>query len=105
MKNAGRVLQINLRFDCPPSQLASIFGDVVGAIAATPGLRWKIWLLNDETREAGGIYAFDDDAAIDAYLGGPIGTQMRGLPHLLDVAVKRFDTIPALNPVTRAPAV
>lgn len=97
------ILQVNLRFDCSPAELAPIFRDVAGEIATVPGLRWKIWLANDTTREAGGHYLFDDDAAVDAYLHGPIVAAMQQLPHLIGVDVKRFHPLPELTTVTRGP--
>jgi hypothetical protein len=42
-------------------------------IADTPGLRWKVWLMNEAKREAGGIYLFESEGAAQAYLGGGVG--------------------------------
>ena len=32
--------------------------------AAVPGLRWKIWIINEAEGEAGGIYLFDDEESL-----------------------------------------
>ena len=31
---------------------------------------WKVWIINDENKEAGGIYLFEDADTLNAYLGG-----------------------------------
>jgi Putative mono-oxygenase ydhR len=36
-------------------------------IKNTPGLIWKIWTENPATQEAGGIYLFENDAALEDY--------------------------------------
>ena len=38
--------------------------------AALPGLRAKIWLANPQANTYGGIYTWDDVAAMRAYQGG-----------------------------------
>jgi Putative mono-oxygenase ydhR len=37
-------------------------------IAKTPGLIWKIWTENPDTKEAGGVYLFRDEASLNDYL-------------------------------------
>lgn len=69
-------------------------------IADTPGLRWKIWLLNEATKEAGGIYLFESDAAMRAFLSGPIAADVRSDPT---ASFKEFDVPSELSAVTRAP--
>ena len=50
------------------------------AFAALPGLRAKIWLANRRTNTYGGIYSWDDDAAMTAYQDGPIFAGLRANP-------------------------
>lgn len=71
--------------------------------AQVPGLLWKIWLINRETGEAGGIKLFADEATFDAYFNGPIMEQVRNAPMWTDVSVKVFDYLPAQSAITRAP--
>jgi hypothetical protein len=37
-------------------------------IADAPGLKWKIWTENEDTRLAGGIYLFNNEADAQDYL-------------------------------------
>jgi len=71
------------------------------ALAAVPGLRAKIWLANQQANTYGGIYAFDDVAAMRAYQGGKIFRGLQANPHLIDVTVKDFPVLAGPTEVTR----
>jgi putative monooxygenase ydhR len=72
-------------------------------IADAPGLVWKVWLLNEQDGEAGGIYLFRDEQSLAAYLSGPIIRQIKSLPQLREISARRFETMPELTVVTRGP--
>ena len=69
-------------------------------IADLPGLRWKVWIINEAQSEAGGIYLFDNDAAVKVFLDGPIIAEMKGDPTL---SIKLFDVMPEHTTITRGP--
>jgi hypothetical protein len=69
-------------------------------IADVPGLRWKIWIINEEHGEAGGVYLFQDAASAQAFIDGPIITEMKGDPSL---SIKTFEVLEQLTTVTRGP--
>lgn len=71
--------------------------------AGLPGIRWKIWLLDRERGEAGGIYLFADEAACDAYVQGPVMAQLLEYPLWTDVRVTRFGYMAEPSAITRAP--
>ena len=74
---------------------------IAPAFAALPGLRAKIWLANQQARTYGGIYAFDDVAAMRAYQGGEIFQGLQANPHMIDVTVRDFSVLPGPTKVTR----
>ena len=98
-----KILQINFKFSVSASELEQAFALAAQPIADTPGLRWKIWLMNEAGREAGGIYLFDDEAALNAFLAGPIAAAVKSNPVLSDISVKQFGVIEELTAVTRGP--
>jgi hypothetical protein len=61
--------------------------------AAVPGLRAKIWLANQQANTYGGIYTFDDIAAMRAYQGGKLFQGLQANPHMIDVAVSDFSVL------------
>lgn len=68
-------------------------------IAETPGLIWKIWTENPETHEAGGIYLFEDEAALDAYLTMHTA-RLKGL-GIDAINAKKFQVNQPLTEITR----
>jgi len=71
------------------------------AFAGLPGLRAKIWLANQQTNTYGGIYTWDDVAAMSAYQDGEIFQGLQANPHLIDVAVRDFPVLAGPTKVTR----
>jgi len=71
------------------------------AFAALPGLRAKIWLANHQANTYGGIYTWEDVAAMRAYEGGTIFQGLQANPHLIDVAVRDFSVLAGPTKVTR----
>ena len=98
-----KILQVNFRFDMPRAEYETTAAALAGSFAAVPGCRWKIWLMNEGEREAGGIYLFDDDAAVDALLASELIAGVVSHPALADFQVKRFDVLPSVSLTTRAP--
>ncbi len=77
-------------------------------ISTVPGLRWKIYLQNQGAAEVGGVYFFEDEASLRAYLDGPIMAKRKAGKTFLDLAIqdlsiKQFDVIEGLTRITRGP--
>ena len=71
------------------------------SFAAMPGLRAKIWLANQHTNTYGGIYTWDDVAAMKAYQSGNIFQGLRANPDMTDLAVTDFSVLAGPTGVTR----
>jgi hypothetical protein len=100
---SGTILQINFKFSVTPAELAESFAPIAEPIAEVSGLRWKIWSLNAATSEFAGIYLFDDEASIEAYLSGPIIAEVSKHPALSDFSIKQFGVIEEFSAITRGP--
>jgi hypothetical protein len=98
-----QILQINFTFSGLVEALGQSFAPAAQPIADTPGLRWKIWLINEGTHEGGGIYLFDDEAAVQAYLAGPIVAGIKEHPALSNISVKQFGVLEEFSAITRGP--
>ena len=97
------ILQINFTLNIPATEYAELSKAAAQPISEVHGLIWKIWLINDNMHEAGGIYHFDSQASLEAYLNGPLVAMMKTMPIVRDIAVKQFDVIPDLTSTTRGP--
>jgi hypothetical protein len=99
----ARILQINMKFNMTRAEYEETVAPVVDSIAAVPGLRWKVWIMNEAEQETGGIYLFDDEASVNAYLQGPIVSAVAKHPNLSDFSVKQFEVMEGLTSITRGP--
>jgi hypothetical protein len=97
------ILQINYNLNVTIAEYQKMADPVAHAFLDVPGLKWKIWLLNPLTQEAGGIYLFDSQASLDAYLNGPLVAQLRGLSAIRNLSIKQFDVMPEITALTHGP--
>lgn len=97
------ILQINFNLNMPVAEYQQMADSVAHAFVDVAGLRWKIWLLNPAAQEAGGIYLFDSQASLDAYLNGPLVAKLRELPFIGNISVKQFEVMPEITALTRGP--
>jgi len=99
------VAQINYRRpDMPQAEWdARYTDDRAKPFLQVPGLLWKIWLDGTEERRAGGVYMFEDRAAAEAYVAGPVVARLRNNPELTEVEVRVFDVRERMSEITRAP--
>lgn len=81
-------------------------------IAKIPGLRWKIYLYNNDRGETGGVYLFEDDDSLNAYLDSPIMKQrMAGkfgdgeheVGDITDLTMRTFEVMEEMTAITRGP--
>ena len=97
------ILQINFNLDVPVAEYQKMVDSIAPAFVDVPGLRWKIWLLNPAANEAGGIYLFNSQASLDAYVNGPLVAQIRGLTSIRSISMKQFEVMAEVTALTRGP--
>ena len=98
-----KVLQVNFKLTVPADEWNRIAESLTETFANLAGMQWKIWMLNEETGEAGGVYLFESDAALQAFLNGPIPPQIAAAPFLTNLSVKHYDVMAKVSAATRAP--
>lgn len=99
----AKILQINFRLRTSRADYESLCRSVAQAFAEVPGLRWKLWLLNEREKEAGGIYLFESEQALNSFLSGPLVAQVKSHPALYDLSAKPFDIQEDVTAITRGP--
>ena len=97
---ALKLLQMDYRFPGPwGDEMAAEYSDLARRIADVPGLICKVWTENRETGEAGGIYLFEDEASLDAYMGPKI-ERMEAF-GIKGLRARKFDVNEPLTRITR----
>jgi len=97
------ILQVNIKVNKPAAEVEQNWLRAANIFADMPGLRWKVWIKNEEEQEVGGIYLFEDEASVQAYLNGPIAAALRSNPANVSVSVKQFNIMEAHTAITRGP--
>lgn len=100
---SAQILQINFKYKVSAAEYEQAVSPLAGPISEVPGLRWKIWLLNEQTSEAGGIFLFENRQALQAFLQGPIAAQVADHPALNEMSIKQFAVMEKQTNATRGP--
>jgi len=101
-----KILLVNFKFKTLRSELEKAFLKVAprfGPGGDVKGLQWKIWLVNEAEKSAGGIYLFKDDASVETFLKGEIVAGLKKNPALSDIEAKVFDIAIEHTKITRGP--
>ena len=95
-----KLLQIDYLFSGPwGAEMAEEYSDLAHRIAAVPGLICKVWTENREAGEAGGVYLFEDEASLDAYLGPKVARMEAS--GIKGIQAKKYDVNETLTRITR----
>lgn len=95
-----KLLQIDYEYSGPwGAEMADRYSDLAKSIASVPGLICKVWTENEQEGEAGGIYLFEDEASLDAYLGPKI--ERMESAGISGIRAKKFDVNASLTRITR----
>lgn len=100
---SAKILQLNFKFSVTGDEYAQAVSPLAENFAAVPGLKWKIWMINEEESLAGGIYFFESEAHLKAMLEGPLTAQVTSHPALSDFDVKLFNVMDGVTAITRGP--
>jgi len=100
----GVVLEVAYTYDFAN---ADVYVAAVSPLAdkwtAVPGLIWKTWTLNPETKRAGAVYLFESAEARQAYLDSDLGQAVATYPHFSDFAITSYTVMAAETAITHGP--
>jgi hypothetical protein len=97
------ILHLHFKLRVPPHDLLAQSREAATSIASVEGLIWKIWVLQDEEFEMGGMYLFANREAAEAYLNHPVIKAMRSHPAVVSTQSQLWDVERSLSALTRAP--
>jgi len=97
------VLHMRLKLRVPPNVFLVNSREAATVIASVEGLIWKIWILQQEELEMGGMYLFANRETAEAYLNGPVVQAVRSNPAVVSTESRLWDVESSLSAITRAP--
>ncbi len=98
-----QMLVMSFKFNIPPAEYIQSMKPLIGEILNAPGLRWKIWLINESQCTAGGLYLFDDASGVQAFLASPLMDSLQRHPAFTDLRAMPFDVLTAESAATHGP--
>lgn len=97
------VLHLRYKLRLPPDVLLAHCREAAAIIASVEGLIWKIWILQEEESEMGGMYLFANRDAAEAYLQHPVIQALCSHPAVVSHQSQLWDVESSLSTLTRAP--
>ena len=98
-----QIIQTNFHFDLPIGDFKSAASSVATQFDQISGLQWKIWLFNEERKEAGGIYLFVNKNAVTNFKNSDLFYGVATNPAFHSFSVKQFEVLEAPSLLTHAP--
>jgi hypothetical protein len=99
---SAKLIYVTYKFKGTRADFEAAYLPIAPALAALPGLRWKIWLMNEKDGEAGGIGLFEDEATMRSFIDNVL-FQPESDPGLTDIQYKIFDVLEEHSAITRGP--
>jgi hypothetical protein len=97
------VLHLRFKLRVSPDVVLAHSREAATAIASVKGLVWKIWVVQKEQFEMGGIYLFSNRETAEAYLNHPVIQAVRSNPAVVSTQSQLWDVECSLSALTRAP--
>jgi hypothetical protein len=97
------VLVVNFNLNgVSEQQYSQLCDDIAPSFAAVPGLVSKMWLADSATGTYGGVYVWEDRAALERFKASDLFKGVVSHPNLANISAKDFSVMEAPSRVTHA---
>ena len=87
----------------PTEELKKIMPAAAPRFAAIPGCSWKIWLINEDLKEAGGVYLFDSANELEQFINSELFASVTKNPAFSHLQTNTFSVSEAASLITHVP--
>ena len=98
-----RTLTVKFNFSMSTEELKLIMPAVAPKFSEIPGCCWKIWLINEDRKEAGGVYLFESASELEQYLKSNLFASVANNPAFSNLQTNTFGVLEAASVITNAP--
>lgn len=98
-----KVLTTKFNYSMPTRELKKIMPAVAPEYSEIPGCDWKIWIINEDHKEAGGVYLFESVTELDQFLNSSLLASVTNNPDLSNFEINTFGVEEEASVITRAP--
>ena len=86
----------------PTEDLKKIMPTVAPKFSEITGCYWKIWLINHDKKEAGGVYLFESATKLEQFLNGNLFASVANNPAFSNLQTDTFDVSETASVITGA---
>ena len=97
-----QIVNFNLK-DMGDAGFRSMANEVAPAFASVPGLLSKIWLADVDRNTYGGVYLWQDAAAMQTYLASDLGKGVVGNPNFANLTSRDFEVLSVPTAISGGP--
>jgi len=97
-----KVFTAKYNYSMPTEEFKKISSSVATKFLKIPGLHWKIWLMNEDRKEAGGVYLFESARDLEEFLNSHLFAALRENPAFSNLQINTFDVAEATTVITGA---
>ena len=97
-----QIVNFNLK-DMTEAEFRSMANEVAPAFTEVPGLISKVWLADPAKNTYGGVYIWQDTAAMQAYLASDLFKGVAGNPNFGNITSRDFDVLSGPTTTTAGP--
>ena len=98
-----KILTTKFNYSMPTEELKKIMPAVAPKFSEIPGCIWKIWLINEDNKEAGGVYLFDSALELEQFLNSSLLASVANNPAFSNFETNTFGIEEAASVITGAP--
>lgn len=98
-----KMLVTNYSYNVTSEEYKNTVAQLAQAFADVPGCLWKIWLIDEDKKEAGAVYLFKDEEALQNFKSSPLVASVLSHPALSNFDLKERDILTEVSEITRAP--
>lgn len=98
-----KIFITKFNYSMSTEELKKIMPAVAPEFANFSGCRWKIWLINEDRKEAGGVYLFESATELEQFLNSKLFASVADNPAFSNLQTNIFGIDEAASVITGAP--
>jgi hypothetical protein len=98
-----KILITKFNYSLSHEEFRTLLSTVAGEFAKVPGCQWKIWLIDEEKKEGGAVYLFNNEKALEEFKASPLVQGVLSHPALSNFNFRETDIVNGPSIITNAP--
>lgn len=98
-----KILITKYNYSLSHEEFKTLLSEVAGEFAKVPGCQWKIWLIDEEKKEGGAVYLFNDEKALEEFKASSLVQGVLAHQALSNFNFRETDIVNGPSIITNAP--